>query len=237
MGGLIEEKNREETMPKTEKRTDTEKRSYIEQLLSNARREQEARDEEMWDVFSDTADDNYARWATEEEIMRTLTAILPGDEKVEKSGIPILCRDGVVYTDPSDSHTLIIGASGSKKSRLVIMPTILNLMKAGESMIITDPKAELYERVGGRLKEKGYQVYCINFRDESCQNSWNPLYAPREFFAEGKTDLAIGLLNDFCSIAVPKDARGMSDPFWDDQSRGLLMGLLLLMFQLASDQE
>lgn len=212
-------------------------RSYLEQLLANAKKEQEERDRELWDVFADTADSNYARWATEEEMMRTLTAIVPGDEEVSKAGVPILCKDGVVYTDASDSHTLIIGASGSKKSRLVIMPTILNLMKAGESMIVTDPKAELYERTSGRLKEKGYRVYCINFRDESCMNSWNPLYAPREFFAEGKADLAIGLLNDFCAITVPKDMRSVSDPFWDDQSRALLMGLLLLMFQLASDPE
>ena len=132
-----------------------ENRSYLEQLLENAKKEQEERDQELWDVFADTADSNYARWATEEEMMRTLTAIVPGDEEVSKAGVPILCKDGVVYTDASDSHTLIIGASGSKKSRLVIMPTILNLMKAGESMIVTDPKAELYERTSGIRRVSG----------------------------------------------------------------------------------
>ena len=93
--------------------------------------------------------------------MSTLTAIVPGDEEVSKACVPILCKEGVVYTVSSDSHTLIIGASGSKKSRLVIMPAILNLMKAGESMTVTDPKAELYERASGRLKEKeGRQKCC-----------------------------------------------------------------------------
>ena len=138
-----------------------ENRSYLEQLLANAKKEQEERDQELWDVFADTTDSNYARWATEEEMMRTLTAIVPGDEEVSKACVPILCKEGVVYTVSSDSHTLIIGVSGSKKSRLVIMPTILNLMKAGESMIVTDPKAELYESASGRLKEKeGRQKCC-----------------------------------------------------------------------------
>ena len=214
-----------------------EERRYYEEMLDKARREQEKREEEMREELLDSpSDDNYARWATEEEIIRSLAPILPGQDSVEKSGVPIFCRNGTVYADASDSHSMIIGASGSKKSRLFIMPTILNLMKAGESMILTDPKAELYERTAGRLAAAGYEVYCINFRDGERMNSWNPLYAPREFFLEGKTDLTVGLLNDFCTIAVPKDNRG-GDPFWDDQSRSLFMGLLLLMFYLAEDPE
>lgn len=39
-----------------------------------------------------------------------------------------------------DEHTLIIGTTGSGKTRRIIYPAIWTLAKAGESMILTDPK-------------------------------------------------------------------------------------------------
>lgn len=213
-------------------------RHYFEQLLKRAEEESRSRAAEKENslLSEDPLGINYARWATEEEMKESLHEIPRDSDEVESAGVPMLCKDGAVYVDDSDSHTLIIGASGSKKTRLFILPTILTLMKAGESMIVTDPKAELFERTSGRLRENGYEVLCINFRDDSRQNCWNPLKAPREFFINGKFDLAVGLLNDFSTIAVPKDGRG-GDPFWDDSARSAFMGLLLLMFLLAEDPE
>ncbi|MBQ6951136.1 MAG: type IV secretory system conjugative DNA transfer family protein [Clostridia bacterium] len=214
----------------------THDRKYFEQLLQDVEQETKrtAEDREQALLNEDPLGINYARWATEEEMIRSLTAIPREHKEAAAAGVPILCKDDVVYTDARDSHSMIIGASGSKKTRLFILPSILTLMKAGESMIVTDPKAELYERTSGRLRENGYEVLCINFRDDSRQNCWNPLDAPRRFFNKGKFDVAIGLLNDFCTIAVPKD-EGRGDPFWDDTSRATFMGLLLIMFLLAED--
>lgn len=73
---------------------------------------------------------------------------------VKQSGIPLLCSDTATFVDTSDSHSLIIDSSGSKKTRLFILPSIYSLAKAGESMVITDPKAELFERASGYLKKK-----------------------------------------------------------------------------------
>ena len=211
-------------------------RKFFEQLLKDVDQQtrRTAQEQEQSLLSEDPMGINYARWATEEEMIDCLTPI-PRDAKEAKSaGVPILCKDGTVYTDTKDSHSLIIGSSGSKKTRLFILPSILTLMKAGESMIVTDPKAELYERTSGVLRENGYEVLCINFRDDSRQNCWNPLDAPRRFFNNGKFDVAIGLLNDFCTIAVPSDDN-RGDPFWDDTSRATFMGLLLIMFLLAED--
>lgn len=213
-------------------------RQYYERLLKEAEEEGkrlEARDWEL-NLAEDPMGINYARWATEEEIKESLTEILSGQEHAVNSGVPLFCHDGTTYVDGTDSHSMIIGASGSKKTRLFILPSILMLAKAGESMIITDPKAELYERTSGHLKENGYKIYCVNFRDDSRQNCWNPLDAPRQFFRNGKFDLAVGLLNDFSTISVPKDNRG-GDPFWDDSARSAFMGMLLLIFLLAETPE
>ena len=50
-------------------------------------------------------------------------------------------------------HTLVIGATGSGKTAGVINPTMKMLMKARESIIITDPKGEIYEDNYKLLKE------------------------------------------------------------------------------------
>ena len=212
-------------------------RKYYDDLMKEAEKENRKREDELQRelMTEDPLNVNYARWATEEEFKKDLTEVPLGDCSIEQSGIPLLCSDTSAYVDTSDSHSLIIGSSGSKKTRLFILPSIYSLAKAGESMVITDPKAELYERTSGYLKKKGYKVFCVNFRDESVNNAWNPLEAPLKFFKQGKFDLSVGLLNDFASISIPKDTRNV-DPYWDDSARSAFMGLLLVLFLLAEDE-
>lgn len=212
-------------------------RKYYDDLMKEAEEENRKREDELQRelMTEDPLNVNYARWATEEEFKKDLTEVSLADCSVEQSGIPLLCSDTAAFVDTSDSHSLIIGSSGSKKTRLFILPSIYSLAKAGESMVITDPKAELYERTSGYLKKKGYKVFCVNFRDESVNNAWNPLEAPLKFFKQGKFDLSVGLLNDFASISIPKDTRNV-DPFWDDSARSAFMGLLLILFLLAEDE-
>lgn len=212
-------------------------RKYYDDLMKEAEEENRKREDELQRelMTEDPLNVNYARWATEEEFKKDLTEVSLEDCSVEQSGIPLLCSDTAAFVDKSDSHSLIIGSSGSKKTRLFILPSIYSLAKAGESMVITDPKAELYERTSGYLKKKGYKVFCVNFRDESVNNAWNPLEAPLKFFKQGKFDLSVGLLNDFASISIPKDTRNV-DPYWDDSARSAFMGLLLVLFLLAEDE-
>lgn len=212
-------------------------RKYYDDLMREAEAENRKREDELQRelMTEDPLNVNYARWATEDEFKKDLIEVSLEDCTVDRSGIPLLCSGPYAYVDASDSHSLIIGSSGSKKTRLFILPSIISLAKAGESMVITDPKAELYERTSGYLKKKGYKVYCINFRDDSVNNAWNPLEAPLKFFKRGKFDVSVGLLNDFATISIPKDTRG-TDPFWDDSARSGFMGLLLILFMLAEDE-
>lgn len=209
-------------------------RQQYQHLMEEAEKETRRReDERRHELLSENPlDINYARWAAEEEIKESLTPLFWGNRN-EKSGIPLLVSDGITYVETTDSHSLIIGSSGSKKSRLFMMPSVLTLCQAGESMVITDPKAEIFEKTSGTLKQAGYKVYCLNFRDDVRQNSWNPLEIPRQFFSLGKFDLSVGLLNDFAHISVPHDTRNGIDPFWDNSARSAFMGMLLILMMLA----
>ena len=95
-------------------------------------------------------------------------------------GVPLgyIPEEGAIYVDSQDSHTIVYGATGSLKTRSIVMPTIKILADAGESMIINDCKGELYERLANELRKKSYNIITINLREPSTGNAWNPLHIP-----------------------------------------------------------
>ena len=118
-----------------------------------------------------------SRTATEEEFTENLTvSSLSGSEQQTKGG-PILFRKGKkIYTDPSDLHNLIVGNTGSMKTLRFVLPLIYSSAMAAESMIIVDPKGELVRKMHSFLKEKGYQISVLNWRNPRLSpDSWNPM--------------------------------------------------------------
>ena len=153
-------------------------------------------------------------------------------DQINCSGVP-LDYDPLkktVYVDGSDAHTLLIGATGSKKSRLVVMPTVCTTAAAGEGMVICDPKGEIYQRTGAYLKDLGYRVHVINLREPIKGDGWNILEIPYKLFLEGEVDKACGMINDATISLMPVTFK---DPFWDYSSRDMLFGLILLLFQIC----
>lgn len=141
---------------------------------------------------------------------------------------------GTVYVDGSDSHTLLIGATGSKKSRLVVMPTIRILASANENMIVCDPKGEIYCRTAKFLNENGYQVHAINLREPQKGDTWNMLTVPYHLYCNGEVDKAYEFINDMTINLIPIVAK---DPYWDYSSRDLLFGLVVLLFKICNETE
>ena len=147
-------------------------------------------------------------------------------------GIPVgQFKDGTeILVDSSDSHSLIIGATGSKKSRLIVMPSIYILGYAGESMIVSDPKAEIYGRTATLLLQQGYKIEVINLRDPFLGNSWNPLSIPYSFYKSGNIDKACEFINDI-STNLMLSEKSDNDPYWDYSAGDLFFGLTLLLFK------
>jgi type IV secretion system protein VirD4 len=88
---------------------------------------------------------------------------------------PLINNGKELWVDDGEFHSLIIGSTGSGKTEMLVQPLVKVLAKKGESMIITDPKGEIYEKNAMELKEKGYNIVLLNFRDPQRGNSWNPL--------------------------------------------------------------
>lgn len=148
-------------------------------------------------------------------------------------GIPL---DGdrtnnTVFLDGSDAHTILIGATGSKKSRLVVMPSVYTLSASGEAMIVCDPKGEVYKRSWKYLTENNYKVSTVNFREPDKSDGWNMLDIPFSLYKNGNIDEACELINDATINLIPVYSK---DPYWDYSARDMLFGLILLLFKIGA---
>ena len=177
------------------------------------------------------------RWASAEEIKRSSTYINLSADKYPTAGIPIISDGYEAYVDGEDTHTLIFGSTGSKKTRLFCMPVINFFIKAGESFIATDPKGELYSRTAGLAKANGYNTVVLNFRDIGKGDMWNPLALPYKLYNSGKVDEAVALLNDFVRTIAEPQFETTNDVFWPEMASSLALANLLLLMEAAPPEE
>lgn len=80
----------------------------------------------------------------------------------------------IILTKPI--HTLVIGTTGAGKTTGFLNPTIeiLANTKTKPSMIISDPKGELFDTHSKRLKDLGYNILVIDLREPYKSTRWNP---------------------------------------------------------------
>jgi len=76
-----------------------------------------------------------------------------------------------------DTHVLAIAATRLGKTSQCVIPLIASFakQKIKKSFIISDPKCELYRLLSDNLKNNGYDVLLLNFRDYLHSELWNPL--------------------------------------------------------------
>ena len=182
-------------------------------------------------------EDGYSHWASDKEMKKELKLVKTQSETADCGGIPII-NDGVkMWVDDGSYHSLIIGSTGSGKTQSMIFPLVKILAKNGESMIITDPKGEIYEQTSNMLREKGYNVILLNFRDPQKGNAWNPLALPYSLYNEGNKDKANELLDDLAMNILYDEKAQNQDPFWEKTSADYFAGLSLGLFEDAKAEE
>ena len=80
-----------------------------------------------------------------------------------------------VYFDNKSPHYLFIGSTGSGKSVTVVIPECFMFATAKEkhSVVVTDPKAEIFNATSKVFKDNGYDVITIDFRNPNKSNKIN----------------------------------------------------------------
>ena len=181
--------------------------------------------------------DGYSRWATDKEMKKQLKKVSYQVENCEYGGIPIINNGKELWVDAGGYHNMIIGSTGSGKSQSISFPFIRALAKAGESMIITDPKGELYEGTANELKERGYNIVLLNFRDPQKGNCWNPFSVPYKLYKSGDKDKGIELLEDLAKNILYDEKNKGNDPFWENTSADYFAGLALSLFEDSEEDK
>ncbi len=182
-------------------------------------------------------ENGYARWAKEKEMKEASQVVkVPIEATDFKAAGTVLINNGKeMWVDNGENHTLVIGATGSGKTTSVVDPLVYSLAKAKESMIITDPKGEIYKNHSNLLRSRGYNIIVLNFRNPQMGNCWNPLTLPYQLYKAGNTDKATELVDDV-ALNILQDKKAQ-DPFWEKSASDYFAGVTLGLFEDAKEEE
>lgn len=159
-----------------------------------------------------------------------------------------------LYNWKFNNNTLIIGGSGSGKTRGYVMP---NILQAHSSYVVTDPKGEILEKAGYFLSEiKGYKIRVLNLDEKTMSDGYNPfVYIHPE--RDGYEERVLSLIETIIVNTDGGEKKGGSDPFWDKAERLFLQAIffftcdgfvekernmntvvqLIAMLQIAEDED
>ena len=128
-------------------------------------------------------------------------------------------RNEQYYIVDDDVHTLCIGATRSGKSRSVVLQSIGVQALAGESMIMCDPKSELFNYTSPFLERLKYDVIPLDFKNPLKSRRYNFLQNVIEAFKDGNTAKAIDHTWDITESLVGNKSK---EPMWDDGTKSTI---------------
>lgn len=131
--------------------------------------------------------------------------------------------------DPKNArnkNVLIVGGSGSGKTRFWIKP---NLLQMHSSYVLTDPKGTTILEVGNAFVQKGYRIKVFNTINFKKSMHYNPLA-----YVHSEKDI----LKLVTALMTNTKGEGQGgDPFWDKAERLLLVALIAYLHEEAPTEE
>ena len=125
-----------------------------------------------------------------------------------------------------NKNVLIVGGSGSGKTRFFIKP---NLMQLHSSYVVTDPKGQLVLETGRLLERAGYKISVLNTINFKKSMHYNPFA-----YIHSEKDI-LNLVN--CLIANTTGSGQKGDEFWTNAEKLLYMALIGYIHYEAPEEE
>ncbi len=125
-----------------------------------------------------------------------------------------------------NKNVLVIGGSGSGKTRFFIKP---NLLQMHSSYVLTDPKGTIVEEVGNAFVKEGYRIKIfntINFKKSMHYNPFEYLHSEKDILKLVTT-----------LIANTKGDGKEGDEFWTKAEKLLYTALIGYIYYEAPDEE
>lgn len=175
-----------------------------------------------------------ARWTTTKEIRKQYRSIPDRDKPFPGYGGTIVSRIGKnLYIDPDLTNNLCIGITRSGKGEMYVIPSIDVYSRAEKktSMVVLDPKTELYKTSKETLEERGYDVYLLSLVDPEHSMGFNPLNQVINLYEAGDYANAELLVQTFCYSIFNPDKPINGDTFWQDSPTSLLSALVIAVIE------
>lgn len=173
------------------------------------------------------------RWSHKSEVKRELC--VSGENN--KGGLVLDHSNGKNWVYPGEGHSIILGVSGSGKSRRGTIPLIKSLIKAGESFVAIDPKGEIHYHTAADA-EDGYDIHVVDFRHIFESERWNLLAAPDEHFVSGdsvRKQIALEMIDELAHTLYPVSDK--ADPFWPESARSVFIGATYALMMLGKPEQ
>lgn len=124
-----------------------------------------------------------------------------------------------------DFHSLIFGATGSGKTRTLVLQSIIFTALAGEGIVVNDPKGEIYYYTHRVLESLGYEVIVMDLQNPEKSCGKNLLQPIIDAVNEKKTDKAQRATWDLIEMLVPKSDKG--EPIWTNGEKAIIGACVL----------
>ena len=149
--------------------------------------------------------------------------------QLESGGIVIgyLKENGeekLFYID-DDTHSLCIGATRSGKTRSVVLQSVGLLGLSGESLIISDPKGEIYTYTYPYLKALGYEVICLDFKNPLKGDRYNFLQPVIEAIDANDIPRAVDATWDLTAALVPENSH--NEKIWTNGEASIIASAIM----------
>jgi type IV secretory pathway TraG/TraD family ATPase VirD4 len=118
-------------------------------------------------------------------------------------------------------HSITVATSGAGKTRRLVAETVDLCAAAGETLVISDPKGELYELMGEGLREQGYRTLLLDLVHPAFSDNYDPLKLCVSRASAGDLSGMQQAAEDIAASIVPDDCRG-SASHWVESARGIL---------------
>lgn len=172
------------------------------------------------------------------------TATKPEKKKVKKSPkSPFETDNNILLTQEvrmslntrqhrENLNVLVIGGSGSGKSRFYVKP---NIMQLNTYYVVTDPKGELLRSCGRLLKKAGYEIRVFNLIDMSHSNNYNPFNYIYDKDGNINKTYVMKMVNCLMKNTKQEGASG-GDQFWDDSTKALTLAIAFYLLEKKTDE-
>lgn len=149
-------------------------------------------------------------------------------------GIPITHYKKYWYIQTDTVNTCIIGTSRSGKGQIEVLATIDNLSRAEKqsSLVVNDPKNELYVASKDELEARGYDVYAYNLTEPLQSMSDNPLALIVKYWQRGDVDTATQLANTFTNT-IYYDANASDNKYFNENAQKAVNALIFALLEQA----